>query len=116
MISTRLTDMSYKLVSAAIVIGNEECSYGFSFLNDHHFSPLDILTTEIRSSHGRISVTNQTCVLFTKDKVFHSFGYKSKNKYEELLEDEEHEDWYFFERFLSRFTLQGVRKYISYEV
>ena len=115
MISTRLTDMSSKLVSAAIVIGNEECSYGFSFLYDHQSNPLDILT-ENRSSHGRILVTNQTCVLFTKDKVFHSFGYKSKNKYEELLEDEEHEDWYFFERFLSRFTLQGVRKYISYEV
>lgn len=108
-----MTDMS--IVSAAIVIGNEECSYGFSFLHDHHSNPLDILT-ENRSSHGRILVTNQTCVLFTKDKVFHSFGYKSKYKYEELLEDEEHEDWYFFEGFLSRFTLQGVRKYISYEV
>ena len=111
MISTRLTDMSYKLVSAAIVIGNEECRYGFSFSCDRHSNTLDIFTDN-RPSHERI----QTCVLFTKDKVFHSFGYKSKNKYEELLEDEEHEDWYFFERFLSRFTLQGVRKYISYEV
>lgn len=110
--SSRLTDMSTTLVSAAIVIGNKECSYGFSLKS----RPLDILIEYRSNCPWRISETYPTCVLFTKDKVFHSFGHKSENKYEELLDDVEHEDWYFFERFLSRFTLQDVRKYILNEV
>ena len=107
--SKRQIDMSDTYVTVAICIGNEDSCYGYSFSSD----PLRI-TTSIGpnpSSPGSLCFTIPTWVLFTKDKVFYSFGYESKQKYLDLLEDEEHKDCYFFERFLSRFTRQEVRRY-----
>jgi hypothetical protein len=40
-----------------------------------------------------------TTVLFTPEKVFHSFGYDAEDKYMELAEEEEHKEWFYFRRF-----------------
>lgn len=102
--------MDDKKVAVAIVIGNDESFYGFSFLAQYYSNPLKV-TTSNWTYKSRISHVLPTCVLFTKNKVFHSFGYVSKDKYLELSENKEHIDWYFFDRFLSCFTLEEVRKY-----
>ena len=103
--------MSNTLVTVAFCIGNEDSCTGYSFLHEYYSDPLRITTIIGKNSTGSLCFTIPTCVLFTKDKVFHSFGYESKENYLNLLEDEEHKDWYFFERFLSSFTRQEVRIY-----
>lgn len=95
-----------RLVSAGIVIGDEDINFGFSLRDQYTSDPLEIKT--IRHLFGPKQLV-PTCILFTKDKVFHSIGFPAKEKYLELLNDNEHEDWYFFERFLSLSTLQNVR-------
>lgn len=97
------------IVSAGIVIGDEDITFGFSFHNQYESDPLEITSTRSLFDPRQLF---PTCILFTKDKVFHSIGYPAKEKYLELLNDNEHEDWYFFERFLSLLTLQNVRNYI----
>ena len=87
--------MSKKLVATALTIGNKESGYVFSLES----APHNMKTFEWRS-HWRVTQTPLTCILFNKDKEFHSFGYESKDKFTELLENEDHADWYFFERFL----------------
>ena len=104
--------MSHTLVAVAICIGNEDSCSGYSFLHEYSSDPFKItIFGQNPSTPGSVCYTIPTCVLFTKDKVFYSFGYESKQKYFNLLEDEEHKDWYFFERFLSRFTRQEVCRY-----
>jgi hypothetical protein len=40
-----------------------------------------------------------TTILFTPEKVFHSFGYQAEDKYADLAEEDIHKDWYYFRRF-----------------
>lgn len=98
------------LVAVAISITNKDIGCAFSFKGHYNRNPLDINAHHYRRNPHTLSntYTTPTCTLFTKDKVFHSFGYDSKNKYADLLEEENHRDWYFFERFLSVLELQEV--------
>ena len=99
--------MCSKLAAVAISITNKDSGFTCSFKGHYNRNPLDIIT-HIWLDRQVQYETTPTCILFTKDKVFHSFGYESKNKYTDLLEDEKHRDWYFFERFLSFLELQEV--------
>ena len=87
--------MCSKLAAVAISITNKDCGSAFSFKEPYFRNPLDI-SINIWPVRQTLYETTPTCILSTKDKVFHSFGYESKNKYADLLEDEEHRDWYFF--------------------
>ena len=97
-----------KLLTVGIVIGNEDTGYGFLTRRDHNKDSSKYSRKIWSSRKDECSSMTPTCILFTKDKVFHSFGYESKNKYTELVEDNEHEEWYFFEKFLSAMTMQEV--------
>lgn len=46
-----------------------------------------------------MSLKTPTCVLFDKNKKFHSFGFEAEEKYFSLAEDYKHSDYYFFRRF-----------------
>jgi len=46
-----------------------------------------------------MSLKTSTCVLFDKNKKFVAFGFEAEDKYVELGEDNEHQDYYFFRRF-----------------
>ena len=48
-----------------------------------------------------------TSVLFDEEAHFHSFGYEAEEKYMELAEDEDVEDWFYFQRF--KMKLQGQK-------
>ena len=95
--------MHSKLVAVAISITNKDSGFAWSFI--HQYEKVDI---HMWLSRYKDTVTTPTCILFTKDKVFHSFGYESKIKYADLVKEEKHRDWYFFERFLSVLELQEV--------
>lgn len=47
-----------------------------------------------------LSSKGPTCALIKPDgKTLDSFGFEAENKYSDLAEEGEHEQWYFFKRF-----------------
>ncbi|KAK3600518.1 hypothetical protein CHS0354_028718 [Potamilus streckersoni] len=93
--------MSNKPVVAAIDFGTTYSGYAFSFGYEFQVDPLRISCTNhfhTRSGAG-MSLKTPTCILFSPDQRFHSFGYEAEEKYSDLLMDEEHEAWYYFKRF-----------------
>ena len=99
--------MCSKVATVAISITNKESGFAWSFKNKYEDYTLTFYMDIWQSRHENTN-TPPTYILFTKDKVFHSFGYESKNKYADLLKDEKHGDWYFFDRFLSFLELQEI--------
>ncbi|KAL3831483.1 hypothetical protein ACJMK2_023224 [Sinanodonta woodiana] len=100
-----------KLVVAAIDFGTTYSGYASSFLSDFKNDPLKIYTnTAWNSGGGEGLVTDKTptTILFDPNGDFHSFGYEAEDKYTELAEDDEHEDWYYFSRF--KMKLHGQKK------
>mgnify|MGYP003691820595 CR=1 FL=1 len=98
----RVADMSSstKLLVAAIDFGTTYSGYAFSFKHEHDSDPLKVCSNNwTAGSRSLVSLKTPTCVLFNKDKEFDSFGYEAEDKYSDLAEDEEHQDWFFFKRF-----------------
>jgi hypothetical protein len=46
-----------------------------------------------------VSTKTSTCLLLDKEKQFVAFGYDAEDRYEQLVMDEEHANYYFFDRF-----------------
>eukprot|EP00105_Crassostrea_gigas_P033554 XP_011456968.1 PREDICTED: heat shock 70 kDa protein 12A isoform X2 [Crassostrea gigas] len=89
-----------KIVVAAIDFGSTYSGYAFSFRDDFQTNPLKIHTNHWSSvQSGGISYKAPTTVLLKPDQTFHSFGYDAEDKYAELSEAEEHQEWYYFSRF-----------------
>lgn len=89
-----------KIVVAAIDFGSTYSGYAFSFRNEFQTNPLKIHTNHWSSvQSGGVSYKAPTTVLLKPDQTFHSFGYDAEDKYAELSEAEEHEEWYYFSRF-----------------
>jgi len=82
---------------AAIDFGTAYSGYAFSFKDD----PMKIQTNKgwIAGSNILISHKTPSCVLVNPQQQFDSFGYDAENKYANLLEDDEHKVWMFFQRF-----------------
>ncbi|XP_060557878.1 heat shock 70 kDa protein 12A-like [Ruditapes philippinarum] len=89
---------SSKLVVGAIDFGTTYSGYAFSFAHDYEKDPM-----KIQANHwiggGHMSLKAPTTILFTPEKVFHSFGYQAEDKYADLAEEDIHKDWYYFRRF-----------------
>lgn len=101
---------SCTLVAAAIDIGTTHSGYAFSFKHEYDADPLKITSTNWETGFGTtVSIKTPTCVLFDKDKVFHSFGYEAEEKYLYLALDEEHQEWYFFKNFITTLFNKKVR-------
>ncbi|KAL3831479.1 hypothetical protein ACJMK2_023220 [Sinanodonta woodiana] len=97
-----------KLVVAAIDFGTTYSGYAYSFVSDFKNDPLKIYAnTKWNSGGGEGLVTDKTptTILFEPNGNFHSFGYQAENKYDNLVNDDEHEEWYYFSRF--KMTLHG---------
>ncbi|KAL3880082.1 hypothetical protein ACJMK2_032351 [Sinanodonta woodiana] len=93
--------MSNKPIVAAIDFGTTYSGYAFSFGHDFQVDPLKISCTNYfnaRSGAG-MSLKTPTCILFSPDERFHSFGYEAEEKYSDLLMDGEYQAWYYFRRF-----------------
>ena len=85
------------LLVAAIDFGTAFSGYALSFKSD----PLKIQTNSGWNAGSKqlISHKTPTCVLVNPNKQFDSFGYEAENKYVDLVEEDEHQEWMFFRRF-----------------
>jgi hypothetical protein len=110
----------------AIDFGTSYSGYAFSTRNDFQRDPLKIHANQAWNSGKKqlLSLKTPTCLLLDKKKEIVSFGYEAEDAYAELVLDEKHHDFYFFERFkmklfqnkvliaLISFTFkQGIRSY-----
>ncbi|XP_053392729.1 heat shock 70 kDa protein 12B-like [Mercenaria mercenaria] len=86
-----------KLLVAAMDFGTTYSGYAFSFRD----KPNNIQTNPswVAGSAQLMSMKCPTSVLLKPNKEFHSFGFEAENKYAELAEDKEHQEWYLFRRF-----------------
>lgn len=106
---------SSKLLVAAIDFGTTYSGYAFSFKHEYETDPLKVCSNNwAAGSRSLVSLKTPTCVLFDKDKVFDSFGYEAEDKYSELAEEEEHQEWYFFRRF--KMSLFNKKERLSEDV
>ncbi|XP_052779784.1 heat shock 70 kDa protein 12A-like [Mya arenaria] len=92
--------MSKHLLVAAIDFGTTYSSWACSFKNEYDSDPTKV---SAKQWQGYDSQKGPTCVLVRSDgKTLHSFGFDAEAKYAELIEKDEHNDWYFFKRFKMR--------------
>lgn len=90
---TALNAMDEKFISAAIDMGTTYCGIAFSWKRD----PSKIFVD--RNIMGILfSARTSKCILFTKDKRFHAFGYDAEAQYLGLVEEDMDDaaDWFFF--------------------
>ncbi|KAL4230096.1 Heat shock 70 kDa protein 12A [Mactra antiquata] len=94
-------DGKTKLLVAAIDFGTTYSGYAFSFHSDYMHEPTkaQVPTSWVGGAGGLMSLKTPTVLLLNPDKTFNSFGYEAENKFLELVEDEEHQKYYYFRRF-----------------
>lgn len=86
------------LLVAAIDFGTAYSGYAFSPRCDFNKDPLKICSNTWGAG-TLMSLKTSTCVLFDKNKKFHSFGFEAEDNYSDLALDDEHRDYFFFRRF-----------------
>lgn len=82
-----------EMITAAIDMGTTYCGVACSWKHD----PSTIFVD--RNMMGNlISARTSKCILFTKDKRFHAFGYDAEAQYLDLVEEDMDDaaDWFFF--------------------
>lgn len=96
------------LIVAAIDFGTTYSGYAFSTRHDFQRDPTNAsLKQWVDPSSNMVYNKTSTCVLFTKEKIFHSFGFEAEAKYLDLLLENDQENWYFFRRFkMSLYEIQ----------
>ncbi|XP_053396352.1 heat shock 70 kDa protein 12B-like [Mercenaria mercenaria] len=89
---------SFALLVAAIDFGTTFSGWGFSFRHEFESEPTKVFTKPWPG--GQLSLKAPTSILIEPDGLtLHSFGYEAENKYADLVANEEHETWFFFQRF-----------------
>ncbi|XP_045203146.2 heat shock 70 kDa protein 12A-like [Mercenaria mercenaria] len=86
------------LLVAAIDFGTAYSGYAFSTRTDHGKDPLKVCANTWGAGN-LMSLKTSTCVLFDRNKKFHSFGFEAEDNYSDFALDEKHQDFYFFRRF-----------------
>jgi hypothetical protein len=96
-----MEDMRKKLMVAALLFGRTKSGYAFSTTYEFNQNELHITLNKLWRTGYRIclSAKTLTCLLLDKEKQFEAFGYDAKHRYEELVIDEEHANYYLFDRF-----------------
>ncbi|XP_052241808.1 heat shock 70 kDa protein 12A-like isoform X4 [Dreissena polymorpha] len=91
-----------RLQVAAIDFGTTYSGYAFSFRDEFLKNPLKIFTNQWKSQGGStnlLSMKTPSCVLFSPEGNFHSFGYNAEEKYMKLAMDDQHTRWFYFKHF-----------------
>ncbi|XP_063447156.1 heat shock 70 kDa protein 12A-like [Mytilus trossulus] len=88
-----------KILVAAIDFGSSGAGYAFSFAYQYKNNPLDISTSVWNNGNGPVQTKVPTVLLFDSRKKFHSFGFEAEDKYEELLNTNKADKWYFLKGF-----------------
>ncbi|XP_071129000.1 heat shock 70 kDa protein 12A-like [Mytilus edulis] len=88
-----------KILVVAIDFGSSGAGYAFSFAYQYKNNPLDISTSVWNNGNGPLQAKIPAVLLFDPDKKFHSFGFEAEDKYEELLNTNKSDQWYFLKGF-----------------
>ena len=93
--------MTKHLMVAALEFGTTKSGYAFSLISEFKEDPLIIHLNEPWRTGllMRVSVKTTTCILLDKEKQYEAFGYDAENRYDELVYNNEQDDYYFFDRF-----------------
>ncbi|XP_060559750.1 heat shock 70 kDa protein 12A-like [Ruditapes philippinarum] len=92
--------MSKPLVVAAIDFGTTFSTCGFSFRHEYESDPTNITAKQWTGLKSAVSLKGPTSILINPDgQTIDSFGFDAEDKYAELVEKGQHNDWYFFKRF-----------------
>ncbi|KAK3099987.1 hypothetical protein FSP39_013033 [Pinctada imbricata] len=89
-----LKSKSKRLFVAAIDFGTTLSGYAFSSKSSWHK-----VHTNTWCGGSLISIKAPTALLLDSNKEFVAFGYEAEDKYSQLAQEEEHEEYYFFHRF-----------------
>ncbi|CAG2250413.1 unnamed protein product [Mytilus edulis] len=88
-----------KLLVVAIDFGSSGAGYAFSFAYQYKNNPLDISTSLWNNGNGPVQTKIPAVLLFDPEKKFHSYGFEAEDKYEELLNANKADQWYFLKGF-----------------
>ena len=90
-----------KFLVGAIDFGTTYSGWAYSFLHDYKSDPTKAIVTHWYSGTDTLATEKtRTCALIAPDgKTLVGFGYEAENKYQKLVEDGTHKQYYFFRRF-----------------
>lgn len=89
-----------RMLVAAIDFGTTYSGYAFSLRHEFDNDPLKVTANQWNvGSRSSVSLKTPTCILFSPNKEFDSFGYEAEDKYANLALDNQHHEWYYFRRF-----------------
>ena len=89
----------FHLVVAAIDFGTTYSGWGYALRDDFLTDPSKV-TVKHWNSGNIISYKAPTCILISPDgENVEAFGYAAETKYTELLQEDKHTDYFFFNRF-----------------
>ena len=91
-----MEDMRHRhLMVVSLVFGTTKSGSAVSMIHEFNKDPLNI---HLHKMWNRVFGTS-TCLLLDKEKQFEAFGDDAEDRYDELVMDEEHANYYFFDRF-----------------
>lgn len=93
--------MSDCLLVAAIDFGTTYSGYAFGMVGDLENDPMKIHANQawVSGQKNLLSLKTPTCLLLDENQQFKSFGYEAENQYNNIMMDEETENYYYFYRF-----------------
>lgn len=107
------------LLVAAIDFGTTYSGYAFSTRNDFQRDPTKTYSKQwVDPTSSMVYGKTSTCILFTKEKKFSTFGFEAEAKYLDLIidENEDQNNWFFFRRFkMSLYDMQSKDKEVFIE-
>lgn len=87
------------LIVAALDIGTTYSGYAFARRDQFNKDPLQINTNIWKSGTQLLSLKTPTCLLLDSNMKMEAFGYEAENRYSDLVEKNEHDEYYYFHRF-----------------
>ena len=92
---------SKALVVGAIDFGTTNSGWAYSFVHEFKSEPAKANVRQWNSGSGTlVTEKTPTCALISPDgKTLEGFGYEAENKYKDLVEQDDHRDYYYFRRF-----------------
>ncbi|XP_052761483.1 heat shock 70 kDa protein 12A-like [Mya arenaria] len=103
------------LLVAGIDFGTTYSGWSYSFKNEFDLDPTKVAT---KSWYGDqlVSLKAPTCVLIEPDgDTFSAFGYDAEAKYISLVEEEEHDKWFFFRKFKMKLYNTDIKRDMDIE-
>lgn len=107
--------MANSLMVVAIDFGTTYSGYAFSTRSDFFREPLKIHANQAWNSGKKqlLSLKTPTCLLLGKNKETVAFGYEAEDAYAELVLDNKHKNYYYFDKFKMRLYENKVYKFIN---